>query len=477
MMLAGNIPKKFWPFIISHAAYLNNITSPARCDNTKTIFEVLFNRKADVRRIPPIGAFCAIYEDRRSLHDQSFGLTSKQGVFIGIGRYNKVLGYLITNGNNVIVTRQNITFDPQLYPFKLRPTTSPDWQTFYRLTNPNARGAATTTTPPKLASSPDEEYSSDESVIDQDYRSSPNDNKDLAMDEEQEQADDEHDEDNEEDTEEESSAPIATSKPRRTSKPPSTFKGSNYTSPPKPPRQPTTYENLWNSNSNHKQERLSWIGKQVSKHFPGHGIFKGKVSEYHYASDNYTIIYEDNDVERIPYAHMKQLVPGTAEHADFQANSIALQNALHTAINSSIDNKNAPTSWKAAMASHEVIQWKKAADEEMKNLRNLNCWRIIPKTDLAPGTPIMGSRWTFRYKTDSSGNLTRYRSRLVVKVYSQIQGINYFESFSPVASFVTIRTLFALTALPHFNVYQYDVQVAWADGNLFNYRLHRCLGA
>ena len=174
---------------------------------------------------------------------------------------------------------------------------------------------------------------------------------------------------------------------------------------------------------------------------------------------------------------MKQLIPGTAEHADLQANFIALQNALNTAINSSIDNRNAPTSWKAAMDSHEVMQWKKAADEEMKNLRNLNCWRVIPKKDLAPGTPIMGSRWTFRYKTDSSGNLTRYRSRLVVKGYSQIQGINYFESFSPVASFVTIRTLFALTALPHFNVYQYDVQVAWADGNLFNYRLHRCLGA
>jgi hypothetical protein len=44
---------------------------------------------------------------------------------------------------------------------------------------------------------------------------------------------------------------------------------------------------------------------------------------------------------------------------------------------------------------------------------------------------------------------------------TQILGVNYFESFSPVASFVTIRTLFALTALPMFKVYQYDVQVAF----------------
>jgi hypothetical protein len=92
MMLAGNIPKRLWRFVISHAAYLNNIVSSSRCDRTKTIFEVLFQRRADVRRIPPIGAFCAVYTDRRQL--QSFGLTSKQGVFISIARHHKVLGYV-----------------------------------------------------------------------------------------------------------------------------------------------------------------------------------------------------------------------------------------------------------------------------------------------------------------------------------------------------------------------------------------------
>jgi hypothetical protein len=60
MMLAGNIPKRYWQFVVSHAAYLNNIVAPSRCDRTKTIFEILFGRRADVRRIPPIGAFCAV---------------------------------------------------------------------------------------------------------------------------------------------------------------------------------------------------------------------------------------------------------------------------------------------------------------------------------------------------------------------------------------------------------------------------------
>lgn len=47
--------------------------------------------------------------------------------------------------------------------------------------------------------------------------------------------------------------------------------------------------------------------------------------------------------------------------------------------------------------------------------------------------------------------------------YDHNKAINYFESFSPIASFVTIQTLFALTVLPMFNLYKYDVQVAFVE--------------
>jgi hypothetical protein len=174
MMLAGNIPKQFWQFVVSHAAYLNNIVAPSRCDRTKTIFEVLFNRRADVRRIPPIGAFCAIYSDRRHLQDQSFGLTSKQGVFIGIARYEKVLGYVIIDGKSLFVTRDHITFDPQLFPFKLTPTTSPDWQTFYNLTDPVAKRAVTRQQTSSTPVDPMPDYASDESDLDPNVDSSQN---------------------------------------------------------------------------------------------------------------------------------------------------------------------------------------------------------------------------------------------------------------------------------------------------------------
>ena len=76
--------------------------------------------------------------------------------------------------------------------------------------------------------------------------------------------------------------------------------------------------------------------------------------------------------------------------------------------------------------------------------------------------PIMGTRWTYPKKTDDNGTFTQYRGHLIAKGLSQVLGVDYFESFSPVASFVTIHTLLVfqvLTDLPMFEVYQYDVQL------------------
>ena len=291
-MLAGNIPKRFWQFVVSHAAYLNNIVSPSRCDRTKNIFEALLNHRADVRRIPPIGAF-TVYIDRRQLQDQSFGLTSKQGVFIGIARYKKVLGYVVTDGKSLFFTRDHITFDPQLFPFKLKPTTSPDWQTFYNSTNPVAEGAVTQqrtfSSPADLMS----DYASDESDLDPDFDSSKNaetaDINDIPT---YESSSDDEKPDSDSSaiqTQEESLASLV--RPSRAREQVQRFK-TNHT--PRPPRSQTPSEILWNTDPTHEKERLSGIGKEVSgigkevqKLFPTHGTFKCKVQQYHYASDNY----------------------------------------------------------------------------------------------------------------------------------------------------------------------------------------------
>jgi len=99
---------------------------------------------------------------------------------------------------------------------------------------------------------------------------------------------------------------------------------------------------------------MTWIGKEVRKFFPTHGTFKGKIQQYHYASDNYTITYEDNDVERVPYVNMKRIVPGTPEYIEHQS----IVKALHVAFiaaateaSSTVNSDITPNSYKEARTS------------------------------------------------------------------------------------------------------------------------------
>lgn len=120
-------------------------------------------------------------------------------------------------------------------------------------------------------------------------------------------------------------------------------------------------------------------------------------------------------------------------------------------------------SYKEARAAPDALGWMSGCDTKINKLRKLNCWSVISRRDIPTGALVMGARWTFRYKQDENGNLLLYRSRLVCKGFIQQKDINYFETFSPVVSFVTIRTLFALTPLPGFEVHQYDVSVAFME--------------
>jgi len=118
MMIHGNLPERFWHFAIAHAAHIQNVTSPCCIDKSKTIFELLFSKRADLTQVPPYSCFATVYKNRRTLQDQSLDLPSAQGVFIGIAKHNGVIGYCVSDRSRIIVTRQKIAFDPHLHPFR-----------------------------------------------------------------------------------------------------------------------------------------------------------------------------------------------------------------------------------------------------------------------------------------------------------------------------------------------------------------------
>lgn len=74
---------------------------------------------------------------------------------------------------------------------------------------------------------------------------------------------------------------------------------------------------------------------------------------------------------------------------------------------------------------------------EIVSLEENNTWSIV---DLPPNKTPIGCKWIFKIKYKASGEVEKFKARLVAKRYSQKEGVDYFETFSPVAKMVTVRS-------------------------------------
>jgi transposase InsO family protein len=116
-----------------------------------------------------------------------------------------------------------------------------------------------------------------------------------------------------------------------------------------------------------------------------------------------------------------------------------------------------------ALGGRDARKWKKAMEEEMTSIRDNGTWSLV---DLPKGHKAVGCKWIFRVKKDAHGEVQRYKARLVAKGFSQIQGMNFDETFSPVAKFATIRTVLALAAVHGWEIHQMDVKTAFLNGDI-----------
>ena len=90
-------------------------------------------------------------------------------------------------------------------------------------------------------------------------------------------------------------------------------------------------------------------------------------------------------------------------------------------------------------------------------------WQLVPRPK---NRSIIGTEWVFRNKTDADGIVIRNKARLVAKGYSHQEGIDYDETFAPVARLEAIRMFLAYTAHKKFKVFQMDVKSAFLNGEL-----------
>ena len=79
---------------------------------------------------------------------------------------------------------------------------------------------------------------------------------------------------------------------------------------------------------------------------------------------------------------------------------------------------------------------------------------------------MVGSKWVFRAKKDAAGNVVRYKARLVAQGFSQVPGVDYFDTYAPVARLASIRTVLAFAAAEDLETGQIDIKGAYLNGEL-----------
>ncbi|GJS37847.1 retrotransposon protein, putative, ty1-copia subclass [Tanacetum coccineum] len=114
----------------------------------------------------------------------------------------------------------------------------------------------------------------------------------------------------------------------------------------------------------------------------------------------------------------------------------------------SLGDLNEPANYKAIMLDSESNKWIDAMNAEMQSMKDNQVWHLV---DLPPDCKTVGSKWIFKKKTDMDGIVHTYKARLVAK--DQLYGVDYEETFLPVAYIRAIRILIAIAALQSVKTY------------------------
>jgi len=108
-------------------------------------------------------------------------------------------------------------------------------------------------------------------------------------------------------------------------------------------------------------------------------------------------------------------------------------------------------------------KWDNAMDEEMAALDANATWELVA---LPEDKKAIGCKWVYKVKHNADGSMSKYKARLVAKGYAQTYGIDYEETYSPVAKMITVRAIIAMAATKGWSLHQIDVKNVFLHGDL-----------
>jgi len=114
----------------------------------------------------------------------------------------------------------------------------------------------------------------------------------------------------------------------------------------------------------------------------------------------------------------------------------------------------------------EVVQqlvWVDAMVEEYDSIVRNSVWDLVPRLE---NNSVVSSHWLYKVKQDADGNVEKHKARFVSRGFSQVQGIDYDETFAPIARYSSIRSMLALLAQMGWKIHQMDVKTTSLNGEI-----------
>jgi hypothetical protein len=105
----------------------------------------------------------------------------------------------------------------------------------------------------------------------------------------------------------------------------------------------------------------------------------------------------------------------------------------------------------------------KSMNEELDQIEKNNTWELVPRP---VDKNVIGSKWVFKNKMNEKENIVINEARLVCKGCAQIEGLDFDETFVPIARLEAIRMFFSYACHKKFKVYQMDVKSSFLNGDL-----------
>ncbi|GLB33225.1 putative protein with domain of unknown function (DUF4219) [Lyophyllum shimeji] len=131
-----------------------------------------------------------------------------------------------------------------------------------------------------------------------------------------------------------------------------------------------------------------------------------------------------------------------------------------------LDLEDEPKTWREAKASADAKRWEEGYREELKSLKEMGVYELVPRSAVPRGHKVRKGRPVFKIKRDENGKAVRFKVRLVFKGYEQIYGKDYTKTTSPTARMESWRILLHIAATRGWDATQIDVKTAFLYGLL-----------